>query len=248
MIKVLQKLFKRSQNQKWIIPRSQNWSKVKNSCIGYDSSVIANSIKSDNGTDLQKTLLPYAIIANIMKIAQEKSGKISVLDFGGSTGGTYFFCREFLPDVKMDWTVIEQESIVRVIKEKKISQEIKFSSEIPKNKKYDVIIISSVLQYLENYTDILRQLLDLDADCIIFDRTLVFASSKSKKDILTIQQNPTAHQKKITYPCWILNKNNLYLQIPKKYVLINEFFSAADKINKIAGVRVDFVGSIWKKI
>lgn len=68
--------------------------------------------------------------------------------------------------------------------------------------KPNLIILSSVLQYLEYPYELIQKLCSLNVDYIIIDRTPV---SPNERDILTIQQVP----KEIydaSYPSWIFSE------------------------------------------
>lgn len=41
--------------------------------------------------------LPYPLLAVLLRVAARNSGRLSILDFGGSLGSTYFQCRGFCP-------------------------------------------------------------------------------------------------------------------------------------------------------
>ncbi len=244
-MKFLRKLFSEPIDQKWTKAKNNCWKVVKKSCTGYDNVTITAHKKPEHSPS---KLISYPLIANLMRLAADNNNHLKVLDFGGSNGGSYRDIKNFYPAIKFEWDIVEQKNIVDSCKNF-LDEEVSIMSEIPNNKKYDVVIISAVLHYLDDYKPYLERLLSLDASHIIVDRTIVFASSKNKEPILAIQHNPSSfHGKSVTYPCWILNENKIFEQIEKKYSLVNRFFSSLDRMNKVANIRVACVGGIFKKL
>ena len=61
-----------------------------------------------------KVQYAWPVTAGLMWVAARNGGRLSVLDFGGSLGSSYFQNREFLaylPNVR--WSVIEQAHFVK---------------------------------------------------------------------------------------------------------------------------------------
>src|SRR2546421_4551976 len=51
----------------------------------------------------------FSLLAGLLRAAAADRGRLSVLDFGGSLGGTYFQCRNFLsPVAALRWSVVDQ--------------------------------------------------------------------------------------------------------------------------------------------
>jgi putative methyltransferase (TIGR04325 family) len=81
-----------------------------------------------------------------------------------------------------------------------------------------VLLLSSVLQYLENPYEWLEKFLALKIPYIIIDRT---AFAEGDKDILTIQ-NVSENIYKASYPAWFFGDNFMNI-FQGKYKIIADF-------------------------
>jgi len=142
-------------------------------------------------------------------------GRLNVLDFGGSLGSTYFQNRAFLKKIQdVRWSIVEQAEHVKVGKEFFEDDILRFYltiDEYSSENTPDAIILSGVLQYLENPYEILSRLIELHSKCIMLDRTPFW---KGEKDRICVQHVP-ANIYPASYPTWILSKNR-FLQFAQK--------------------------------
>lgn len=221
----------------------KSWSEAKVDCSGYDSELILESVskatlKVLNGEALferdsvlfNKIDYSYPILSALMWIAVKNSGKLNLIDFGGSLGSIFYQNRFFLSCLeKVEWNIIEQSHYVncgkKIIKDDKL---IFFNSikecldhYNTKESKPKVILLSSVLQYIEKPYELLDEIIDFGFDFVIFDRT---SFNIDKIDRLTIQKVPDEIYK-ASYPSWFLNEQSLIQSFDSKYDLIYTFFS-----------------------
>jgi putative methyltransferase (TIGR04325 family) len=98
------------------------------------------------------------LIAIIKKLYQNKN--IKICDFGGSFGSSYFQNISFLNKDKIEWNIVEQKKIVKYAKKNIRIKKLNFFSDIDNvlKKDIDLIIFSSVIQYLEAPYSILKKL------------------------------------------------------------------------------------------
>ncbi len=149
-----------------------SWEEALHTSTSYDSALIlektkAALLKVKNGeavyerdsvlfNEIQYT---WPLLAGLMWVAAQSQGRLNVLDFGGSLGTTYYQNRTFLrnlPEVK--WNIIEQPAYVNVGKEYFENDILKFFLTIDtclSDTQPNVILLSGVLQYLENPYEIL---------------------------------------------------------------------------------------------
>lgn len=148
----------------------------------------------------------------------------NVLDVGGSLGTTFYQNKKFLLSLKkLSWSVLEQKNFVEYANLNLKEPKLNFFSNINKVllKKYDLIILSGTLQYLENYKEIFEKLIKLKSKYIILDRTLESANNEKTK--IFVQINP----KKLiesSYPVRIFNYKDLFLPLKYNYELIANIF------------------------
>ncbi|MEW5819373.1 MAG: methyltransferase, TIGR04325 family, partial [Cyanobacteriota bacterium] len=173
----------------------------------------------------------WPLLACLMLVAAIKENSLSVLDFGGSLGSTYFQNRKFLENLRnVQWGIVEQSKFVETGKDSFENETLKFFYDIDtciKEIKPDVVILSSVLPYLETPYKFLEELLQRNIDYIIIDRTPVVDSNN---DILTIQKVPPEIYE-ASYPAWFFSRQRLFNTIQKKYSLIEEFEALAGGID-----------------
>jgi putative methyltransferase (TIGR04325 family) len=214
-----------------------NWEEAKKKCPGYDSPIILEKVKESvmkvrNGTAryerdsvvFDKIQYSFPLLSGLMWIAAQNGGRLNVLDFGGSLGSTYYQNKRFLDSLaSVRWSIVEQPEFVKLGKESFSDGIIRFYSSIDdclKENDIDIILFSSVLQYLESPYDLLRDIKTRQIKHIIIDRTAFIKGT----DRITVQK---VHPKiyKASYPCWFFNKTKFIDFISTDFELIVEFDS-----------------------
>lgn len=232
-----------------------SWDEAKRKCTGYNSQMIIDKVKASalNVKDgisayerdsvlFDSIQYSYPVLSGLMWIAAQNSGKLSVLDFGGSLGSTYFQNKMFLNSLpEVNWCIVEQPGIVKIGIESFEDKKLHFFysiEECMKSFDIDVVILSSVLQYLEKPFIILDQIKSIGIQYMIVDRTPFIKGH----DRITVQK---AHPKiyKGSYPCWFFNKEKFVSFLSTGYNLVLEF-NALDKAN----VSSVFKGFVYKKM
>ena len=110
-----------------------------------------------------------------MWAAARNHGRLSILDFGGSLGSSYFQNQKFLvglPDVR--WSVVEQAHFVEAGWQHIQDDRLVFYSTLAEcvtAEKPNVVLLSSVIEYLERFEDIFQELVDLKCPVFIIDRS-----------------------------------------------------------------------------
>lgn len=221
-----------------------SWSEAMHASIGYDSAIILQKtkdalVKVKNGEAVyerdsvlfDEIQYSWPLLAGLMWATARSGGRLNVLDFGGSLGSTYFQNHAFLkkvPDVR--WSVIEQAEHIRVGKEFFEDDILRFYPTIDDysaENTPDVIVLSSVLQYLENPYEILSRLLELHSDCIILDRTPFWEGGE---DRICVQHVPASIYP-ASYPIRILSKNRFLKFVQRNKLNVVAEFEALDKLS-----------------
>ena len=157
----------------------------------------------------QQHEFPFAIVAALLHAALARSGKLTVVDFGGSLGSTYRQCAPLLNVVPtLHWHVIEQSTFVDVGRREFSTDQLRFWNsvrELPPALAPSFVLLSSVLQYLQQPDKVLDELLALDADHLLIDRTPM---SDDRGPRLCLQQVPSSIYA-ASYPCWVLSRPQL---------------------------------------
>ena len=148
----------------------------------------------------------WPLLAALMWIAAKNGGRLNVLDFGGSLGSSYFQHRVFLERLNsVRWVVVEQSGQVRVGQREFADERLRFCATIEEataESRPHVVVLSSVLQYLERPHEVLSELLGLECDHLVLDRTTVW---DDPRDRLCVQTVPPAIYD-ASYPCWVFSK------------------------------------------
>lgn len=223
------------------------WNEALAASSGYDSAGIlkkvemaAQAVASGEAAFERDSALfneihySWPVLAGLLKAAADFGGALRVLDFGGALGSSYYQNRKFLEQLKeVKWCIVEQENFVKCGKRAFETDVLKFFhciEDAAKTCNFNVVLLSSVLPYLERPYDMLAQLLELGAGTVIIDRTPVLPGSA---DRLTVQKIPAAIYQ-ASYPAWFLGENKLLETLNKDYSIFFEFESLNNEIKLLS--------------
>ena len=228
----------------------QTWEEAQANSSGYNQADILEKVKNatlkvKNGEAVYERdsvlfdHVEYAwpVLAGLMWVAAQNQGKLHALDFGGSLGSSYFQNRQFLSSLtEVTWSVVEQSHFVECGREFIADDCLRFYSTIDEcleQRSPHVILLSSVLQYLESPHIILEEIGNVGASLIILDRTIV---NKTERDIPYNQIVPPSIYS-ASYPCWSLSEDELIKSLSVSYHLVSDFpslnFPALKEIESI---------------
>ena len=213
----------------------ETWAAVAAQASGYDSDVILQKcrnalLKVKNGEAVyerdsvlfNEIQYSWPLLAGLQRAALENKGKLCVLDFGGSLGSTYYQNKEFLNTLdELEWCIVEQKTFVDCGKEYFEEEQLKFYYTLEEcilEHKPNVLILSSVWQYLEKPYEWIEKFVALKIPYIIIDRTTFV---NSERDILTIQTVPEGIYK-ASYPAWFFNMDHFKDQF-ENYAILASF-------------------------
>lgn len=118
----------------------------------------------------------YNLMFYLQKLYIE-NGRINLCDVGGAFGSTFLQHREILSSIECTWTVMEQKHFVEYGKKNINIEQLDFkdipSNENCMNSNYNCILFSGVLQYIENYQEIVKNILKSKPELVIVERTPV---------------------------------------------------------------------------
>lgn len=215
-----------------------NWEDAAKNCTGYNEDLILDKCKNSllkiknneavyerDSVIFDEIQYSWGLLAGLQKAALENDGQLSVIDFGGSLGSTYFQNKSFLASLKnLEWSIVEQENFVACGKLNFETNQLHFYNTINEcvlHQQPNVLILSSVLQYLENPEKWTNTFLSYNFDYIIIDRTS-FINDKLKR--LTIQNVPESIYK-ASYPAWFFNEEEFLIKFLLQYKLLAKFDS-----------------------
>lgn len=212
------------------------WEEACAHSTGYDAEnilakVLAATLQVKQGTaafERDSVLfgeIEYAwpVVAGLLGVAARNGGRLSVLDFGGSLGSSYFQNRGLLKTLPtVQWNVVEQPHYVKVGQTYIQDEQLRFYPSIHEcltENKVNVILLSSVLQYLPDPGNVFLSLLDVGADAVILDRTII---NHSISDRIYVQRVPSSICT-ASYPCRSLSESRLLTATSDRYQLNADF-------------------------
>jgi len=219
------------------------WEEAKKASTGYDSDEILNKVrrsllKVKNGEAVyerdsvlfDKIQYSWPLLAGIMYAAAKSGGVLKVCDFGGSLGSTYYQNKKFLDGLsEVSWCVVEQKHFVEAGKQDFQDARLKYYdsiSECVNHEKSNILVMASVLQYIELPHDLLDEILRYRFDFILIDRT---PFTKLEDDVIKLQVVPPEIYT-ASYPCWFFSKKKFFSHFSNNGYRITEAFSAAEVV------------------
>jgi hypothetical protein len=235
------------------------WEEAAAQCVGYDSTSILSKV-------LDATLLvkrgeaaferdsvvfdeieySWPITAGLMWAAAQSGGRLSVLDFGGALGSSYFQNAAFLsPLPSVRWSVVEQSHYVLAGRDHIQSDSIRFYSSIEEcltENTPNVVLLSSVMQYLANVDDLIERMNDTSANIVIIDRT---PFTNEVTDKICIQTVPKQIYQ-ATYPMRVFSLTT-FLHRFRGWEVVAKTASPAGSLVSRGGFDIQFQGFILRR-
>ncbi|MBB2144110.1 methyltransferase, TIGR04325 family [Pedobacter sp. LMG 31464] len=238
----------------------QNWQDAENDAEGYNASDILEKCKSSlikvrdgeavyerDSMLFDEIQYSWGLLAGLQKAAIEYGNELCVLDFGGSLGSSYFQNKGFLEPLKnLEWCIVEQENFVKCGQEEFENDQLKFYytiSECLKEHKPNVLLLSSVIQYLADPITWIKYFLSLDIPYIIIDRT---AFTQDSQDLVCLQRVPD-YIYHASYPCWFFEKERFIKHFQDKYNILGYFDSGYTHSQVLNGKKIYWDGLILKR-
>lgn len=237
----------------------KSWEEAKSLSSGYEKEEILTKIRDSalkvkkgeaiyerDGVLFDEIQYSWPLLAGLM-FACAKFSRLKVLDFGGSLGTSYFQNRKFLNEINdVLWCIVEQKHFVDVGKQEFEDAKLKFFYSVEEcisSVNPNVLVLSSVLQYLEKPYEFLKEILINKFNIVILDLTPVSYG----KEILTIQRvDPKIYNAQ--YPCWILDMEKIQKCFEdNSYCLLERFealngYKVYNRDGKLIG---KYIGAIY---
>jgi putative methyltransferase (TIGR04325 family) len=221
----------------------RSWGEALAASTGYDSELILEKtrlsllkVKKGEAVYERDSVLfdeieyAWPLLAGLMWAAARNGGTLNVLDFGGSLGSTYFQNRDFLSVLsRVRWNIVEQPRHVEVGKACFEDDRLNFYTDIAEclgETQPNIVLLSSVLQYLEHPYTLLEQIMGLPCDCFIIDRTPFWTGPT---DRLCVQNVPPSIYP-ANYPSWIFSSPHFHAYIDKASYQIVAKFDSLDNL------------------
>lgn len=214
-----------------------SWEQAEGASSGYSHSDILKKVASAtrkvlsgevayerDGFTFAEASFSYPLVAMLLHAALTNDGNLDVIDFGGSLGSTYRQCLPLLGSVAgLRWQVIEQSHYVDLGKVEFEDGILSFHKDLEDTERgaanRQVLLLSSVMQYLPKPNDLIRLLVNERISHVLIDRTPMHQESGHR---LCVQHVP-ANLIEGSYPCWILSRTDLLGLFPSPWKLLTEF-------------------------
>jgi putative methyltransferase (TIGR04325 family) len=216
-----------------------NWNDAKSQSCGYDDENILLTCKESllkvrNGKYkyerdsvlFSEVQYSWGLLTGLLKCALDHNGRLSIIDFGGSLGSSYFQNHSFFCEKSMEWLIVEQNMFVETGKQYFQNNNLKFYYSIDECLVYhkpNSILFSSVLQYLNHFDEIIEHANSLRLPYIIIDRT-AFANNGESRIVI---QNVPETIYKASYPMHVFDYKNL-ISMFTNYEVLLDFDSQCD--------------------
>jgi putative methyltransferase (TIGR04325 family) len=231
----------------------KSWEEANINCTGYDSSSILEKVleatlmvkRGEFAFERDSVLFSqikydWSILAGLMWVAARSGGRLNVLDFGGALGSTYFQNRKFLDTLtEVRWNIIEQENYVNAGRSKIQNGQLHFYSNIEEclsENQPNIILLSSVLQYLKSPNEIIHKLSDTGAALLIINRT---SFSNHLADKIIVQRIfPPIYA--ASYPMWVFSEREFLNLLAPNWHLIDSSLSTEGIVHSTEGFEFCF--------
>lgn len=227
--------WRRRLGWQWFRGSYPDWATARAASVGYDDAVVLARVKAAvrevqagraawerDGTTFNEPATNEPLLAALQEAARESGGNLSVVDFGGSLGSTWWQHRHaFANAPTVRWRVVEQAHYVRAGAEFEGPQ-LSFHQSIDAavvGQRPDVILLSGVLPYLEQPLELVDEISRRGFRHVIIDRTPLVREGGAR---LTVQHTPPGLGGG-SYPCWLLAREPLLASLRADYSLVREW-------------------------
>ena len=235
-----------------------NWQEAKRVTHGYNADNILQKVKDStlkvkngqavyerDGMLFDQIEYSWPLLANLLSIAIEKNNTLSVADFGGSLGTGFFQNRLYLQKLnKLSWNVIEQGHYVTTGNSEIAGNGLDFYYTIDEAIKAkgmpDVLLLSSVLPYLEDPYEIIKIISAKNIPYIIVDNTYF---NDGDGDRLTVQKVPPIYYD-ASYPAWFLDYGKVKKAFQPHYTITSEHLN--EQALYFYGRKIQYQGFVAK--
>jgi len=215
----------------------ETWEEALSGCTGYDTNAVLSKVRDAllavqaghaayerDSVLFENPDYVWPVVALLSQVAARENNRLSVLDFGGSLGSTYFQhrrCFDWLDE--LSWNIVEQKHFVACGQKDFADSELKFYESVAEclaNESPNVVLLSSVLPYLEDPYGVLEELIQRRIPYMLIDRTPVLTTGDG--DRLTVQKVPSTIYR-ASYPAWFFNREKLTDFLCHENSLVFEF-------------------------
>lgn len=233
----------------------RDWNEASAHATGYDADAILARVRDAtlkvkrgeaaferDSVTFDKAEYVWPVLAGLMWAAARHQGCLSVLDFGGALGSTYFQHRRFLDGLaEVRWNVVEQAHFVECGNAEIAEDVLRFYPDIAAclaEQTPNVVVLSGVLQYLPEPMAILDALAQVGASVMVIDRT---PFCRHAADRLLVQHVPASIYA-ASYPMWVFSASRFMESLSARWRLVSRFDDPEGEVRSRDGPLFRFEG------
>jgi putative methyltransferase (TIGR04325 family) len=248
----------------WFRGDYATWQEARSASAGYDDPAILERVAratrqvaageaafERDGVAFEREFVHAPLLAALRSAADARQGRLRVLDFGGSLGSACWQHRRALADlVELEWHVVEQPHYVAAGRREFAGEELRFHTEIAAATSAgapDLVLASSVLQYVPDPWRTLDRLLEVAAPRLFLDRIPLLPAGP---DRLTVEDVPP-ELGETSYPAWFLEERRLLAAVGRRYELVERFVTTLEnglpESWQVFGTEIPNQGFSWRR-
>jgi len=189
-------------NEKSVVETQRaRWSAFVRSLEGVGPLGIAHEavVPTREGWEAHNTLICYAYV---LTLAARKQDSLTILDWGGGAGHYYLISRALLPDVDIEYHCYDTPVLCDLGRELLPYASFHENADDVFERRYDLVLASSSIQYFENWSEILQKLAAVTRDYLYVTRVPIVHQVPS----FVVVQRPYQFGYKTEYLGWFLNR------------------------------------------
>jgi putative methyltransferase (TIGR04325 family) len=214
------------------------WQEAAARSRGYDSDVIFQKTRDAilkvrsgeaaferDSVTFDRPEYPLFLIASLLHVAAARGGRLSILDFGGALGSSYYQCRTFTSTVRdLRWSVVEQPHYVKYGQTDLQTDVLRFHATIDdcvRIEKPNVALLSGVLHCIEKPYEIIDQIVGHRIDYVIVDRQPLMPTAAAADERVCVAAIASLIYE-ASYPLWLLSDGRFRAAWARGYDLVAE--------------------------
>ncbi len=256
----VRRAWRRWRAPRWFSGDFATWAEARACTAGYDAEAVlqravdaAREVRAGraawerDGTTFATPALHQPLLA-ALQAAAGGVRQLVVVDFGGALGSTWHQHRRALERIVARWRIVEQPAFVDAGRREFSDEVVSFHASLDEACGFgppDVILLSSVLPYVEAPHELLAALVRRRPPHVILDRMPFIAG---ERDRLVIQTTPDALGGG-SYPCWLFAQESVAAHFTRDYIQRADWpvdFDQTDSFVAYRGMhfelRADFTG------
>jgi len=239
----------------------RTYEEAKEKCTGYDEGhilqrIIDTTAKVKNGEAVYERdgilyddiSVNFHLLSVLLLVAGRNNNKLTIIDFGGSLGTSYYQNISYLSHLtNLNWCIIEQPKFVEVGKKAFENEHIQFYHSLEecfaRHPEPNLLLISNALQYIDRPYELLEKIQLFRIPYLMVD---LIAYNDKNRDRITIQHVPPVfYGIDASYPCTFFDRAKLESQLANNYNKVFDFIAEHEKYY-IQLKPFRYEGSFWQ--